>query len=63
MSFAAKMNTIWSGRKGPGKDEEGTAAAEADRRQNGLKETEGRGENRPSLTVEGGITALNWRFQ
>lgn len=39
MSFAAKINTIWSGRKGPGKDEEGTAAAEADRRQNGLKET------------------------
>lgn len=39
MSFAATMNTIWSGRKGPGKDEEGTAAAEADRRQNGLKET------------------------
>lgn len=26
MYFAAKINTIWSGRKGPGKDEEGTAA-------------------------------------
>lgn len=46
MSFAAKINTIWWGRKGPGKDEEGTAAAEADRRQNGLKETE-RGQVRP----------------
>lgn len=29
MSFAAQTNTIWSGRKGPGKDEEGMAA-EAD---------------------------------
>lgn len=29
MSFAAKINTIWSGRKGPGNDEEGMAA-EAD---------------------------------
>lgn len=58
MSYAAKINTIWSGRKRPGKDEEGTAAAEADRTQNGLKETEGPGENRQSLTIEGGITAL-----
>lgn len=58
MSFAAKINTIWSGRKGPGKDEEGTAAAEVDRTQNGLKETQGSGENRQSLTIKGGITAL-----
>lgn len=57
MSFAAKINTIWSGREGPGKDEEGTAAAEADRRQNGLKEAEGPGENRPNPTIEGGIPA------
>lgn len=26
LSFAAKINTIWSGRKGPGQDEEGKAA-------------------------------------